>query len=59
MNGLVRFRPTDYPFKFDIFFLRITILYHNSFKYLIQLTQYYQMSESNKIDLCNTINIIF
>ena len=38
MNGLVQFGPTGYPFKFDLFFLRITILYHDSSKYLMQLT---------------------
>ena len=44
-----------------IFFLllRTTILCHDSSTYSIQLTQYYQMSKSNKINSFNTINIIF
>ena len=51
MNDLVQFGPVDYLFKFGLFFLRTTILYHDFFKYPIRLTQYYQMSESSKIDL--------
>jgi len=49
------------PFKFDLFFFlfRITILYHDSSRYLIQLIQYYQMYESSKINSFNIINIIF
>ena len=58
MNDLVWFGPTDYSFKID-FFLRITILYYDSSKYSIQLTQYYQMFEINKIDSFNIINLIF
>ena len=57
MNGLVRFKSMVYPFNF--FLLKTIILYHDSSKYSIQLTQYYQMFESSKIDLFNTINIIF
>ena len=38
-----------------IFFLRITILYHESSKYPIQLSQYYQMYENSKIDSFNTL----
>ena len=54
------FEPMGYPFKFGLFFLlRTTILYYDSSKYPIQLTQYYQMSQSSKIDSFNTINIIF
>ena len=60
MNGLIRFGVTGYLFKFDHFFYRLTtILYHDASKYPIQLIQYYQMTESSKIDSFNTINIIF
>ena len=49
-----------YTFKFYVFFLlRTIILYYDSSKYLIQLTQYYHMSKINKIDSFNNIDIIF
>lgn len=38
MNDLVWFGSTDCPFKFYLFFLRTTILHHDSSKYSIQLT---------------------